>query len=503
MIWFEYENDNFDPKEHAQSHDIQWILACWDSARGKNITPQLNQFNLNTLHHYRDYLFLLSPVQDDFQYLHYGHAIVKETGLDMAGQNVSDFPYQHDHRFLMACRNVTEKMHPLYMHHSIQNGVYSDTWEQLILPVFNKKEELFLIVFNHFVRSEHEFLKIVFNTSLNGIIAASAIYEGEYIVDFKIEFINDYAARILSLSEQDAINMQFSQIWPQFSTMDDWRHYKAVIETGSNTQFESSFGFGGHTSVYRIRAAKLGDGIVITFANIGDFVAKHDELIRQRTDLIFAAENLELQASELAELAETLDAARTELKAEMQRREELENELRLLAEVDSLSSLANRRHFLKQSEDILQDSVENNNVALIAFDIDRFKSINDTLGHAAGDVVITKVGEVTQFIVNEQIGLSGRIGGEEFAILMPKANIEEAAVIAEALRNKIEELDIINTGQKIIITASFGVVERMNNEPFSAMLARADNALYRAKDAGRNCIVVARFERAQLVKNDF
>lgn len=158
-----------------------------------------------------------------------------------------------------------------------------------------------------------------------------------------------------------------------------------------------------------------------------------------------------------------------------------------LALKDELSGLNNRRAFYEKGKMLVDYCQRNNEVfSVIIIDIDHFKKINDKFGHAAGDATIIQVGSILLQVIRKS-DLCARIGGEEFAILL-KASASDAAVqLAEKLRQKIAETPIAFNGEDIAISASFGVAD--GNLDLDTLLKRADAALYKAKETGRNRVV--------------
>ena len=131
-------------------------------------------------------------------------------------------------------------------------------------------------------------------------------------------------------------------------------------------------------------------------------------------------------------------------------------------------------------------------VCVVVADLDRFKGLNDTYGHAAGDAAIRAFGGVLARGVRAG-DLVGRIGGEEFAVVLPNCRLADAARIAQKLRVRWATLDLRRESDAVPdglrSTASFGVVERMESETLEQALARADALLYRAKRLGRDRVV--------------
>jgi len=128
---------------------------------------------------------------------------------------------------------------------------------------------------------------------------------------------------------------------------------------------------------------------------------------------------------------------------------------------------------------------------MILFDIDLFKQINDSHGHATGDAVIRAAANVVREAVRE-VDFVARVGGEEFAILLPGIHQAQAVTTAERLRELISAREVEHDGVKLNFTASLGVSEcRMNDPGFGALLHRTDQAMYLAKQRGRNRVAVA------------
>lgn len=160
-----------------------------------------------------------------------------------------------------------------------------------------------------------------------------------------------------------------------------------------------------------------------------------------------------------------------------------EEEIRLLATTDSLTGIANRREFNR----ILASEIERvrrygKPLSLVMYDIDFFKRVNDAFGHDVGDTVLQAVtGLVKENI--RTVDVVARWGGEEFMVLMPQSNLAAARSTAEKLRQTIAQYRFDKVDK---ITVSFGVTEFVLQDDFNSLLKRADDALYRAKERGRN-----------------
>lgn len=163
------------------------------------------------------------------------------------------------------------------------------------------------------------------------------------------------------------------------------------------------------------------------------------------------------------------------------------DEAERLARTDGLTGVSNRRNFEEVAgRAFLRARRYGHALSLITFDIDLFKQINDTHGHAGGDAVLKVVAnEVAEGL--RAVDLVARIGGEEFAVLLPDITGAQAAVTAERLRERIAEQELVLKGSTVRFTASFGVAQLEDGDSdFEALLQRSDQMMYRSKRAGRN-----------------
>lgn len=181
-----------------------------------------------------------------------------------------------------------------------------------------------------------------------------------------------------------------------------------------------------------------------------------------------------------------------ELELEIRRRRELEDQLRAQATTDSLTGLANRRAFLARGDsDLLRSRRYGDDLSVVMMDADHFKQINDVHGHGIGDAVLVKLAETAKSAVRA-VDIVGRLGGEEFAIILVHTSLHAAAGCAERIRASVAELSFDGPKGPFSVTASFGVAQnRADDVAFSTMLNRADHALYSAKNHGRNQVAIA------------
>jgi diguanylate cyclase (GGDEF)-like protein len=164
-----------------------------------------------------------------------------------------------------------------------------------------------------------------------------------------------------------------------------------------------------------------------------------------------------------------------------------ENLIHRLSEIDPLTNLYNRRSINEALLDL--DHRMTSDYAVVLLDLDHFKNINDRYGHDKGDETLVKVSNVLKNELRDS-DVVGRFGGEEFILLLKKSSLEQAQQIAERCRSKIESLTLTNEySEPIPITASFGIAISQPNMRPQQLLSQADQALYKAKAAGRNRVM--------------
>ncbi len=187
------------------------------------------------------------------------------------------------------------------------------------------------------------------------------------------------------------------------------------------------------------------------------------------------------------ERMDDLSTKNTMLEAEIKHHQKIEAELAHLATIDPLTLISNRRKF----DDMLhyelnRDSRYHNDLSLIFCDLDNFKSINDVHGHKVGDDVLKEFSCLVSRHIRKADTFS-RWGGEEFVILLPETNLARTAKIAEKLRMEIEQYQFPHVAK---VTASFGVTQFIDGDNETTFIHRADKALYKSKQNGRNRVEV-------------
>lgn len=231
----------------------------------------------------------------------------------------------------------------------------------------------------------------------------------------------------------------------------------------------------GHATVLRqLVVPTLRDGRVVSILGVGNKTIDYDqrdaELVSYIADLVYSIVENERAEEQI---------------------HQLNNQLERLAMTDELTGLANRRAFFVRGEEELKMARRYAApLSLLMLDIDRFKGINDNHGHHVGDQVLQLVATTMQTLIRE-VDKLGRIGGEEFAILLPNTGPEEASKLAERLRRGVEKKTLRRENQVICVTISVGVASfGSNTKTLDDLLRDADAALYLAKNQGRNQVVL-------------
>lgn len=212
---------------------------------------------------------------------------------------------------------------------------------------------------------------------------------------------------------------------------------------------------------------------------------RQQEQLRQMTvELQSANERLEEQAQKL----EGLNSA---LQEEIKQKKLLEEELRAIATIDSLTGVYMRHQLLEFGENELKRFHRSgNSLCVLMLDIDHFKNINDTYGHSVGDGALRHFTNECSALLRTT-DIIGRVGGEEFVIIMPDSESDEGYIVAERIRKTIAESIFLRDGLSVSFTVSIGLYKfTKEDHSFEKALSKADSALYEAKGTGRNHVVI-------------
>ncbi len=163
-----------------------------------------------------------------------------------------------------------------------------------------------------------------------------------------------------------------------------------------------------------------------------------------------------------------------------------QKKLEISARYDSMTGLMNRKYFFERLEEEIARSVRyGKKMSFISIDADHFKVINDKYGHPKGDYVISRLGCVIRECIRET-DFAGRLGGEEFSVVLPETSAEDGKVIAERIRNAVHSIKV----EDRTVTVSLGVTALIEKDSADSVYLRSDKALYKSKKEGRDCTTV-------------
>lgn len=222
-------------------------------------------------------------------------------------------------------------------------------------------------------------------------------------------------------------------------------------------------------------------------------IFQQKETLGLKDELNTTLENARIELEKrVAQRTRELIELNTQLSEEITERKHFEDELKRLASVDFLTGLFNRRHFFEVArQEFIKSTRYNRPLSVVIFDVDLFKNVNDIHGHQIGDQALIHLGKLVQDITRKP-DIAARYGGEEFIILLPETDRASTRIFAERLRQLVEDSPVPYGNDPIHLTISIGVSgkdNKGNTESFDHLISQADQALYKAKSAGRNRVV--------------
>jgi diguanylate cyclase (GGDEF)-like protein len=443
----------------------QYRLLSMDGA-----LPSYANFNPERLAEHASNLAVVEPVgSGDYLYTYYGRTIFETSGVEMLGSKVSMWKSEVGAFFCQAYDQAVTELRPIYTVHRAHHAVRVHLWERLVLPVRAEDDSLRLVVFNKPREYLDDLLRAVLDASPDGVLGLRCIRRADgYIEDAIVITANQRAADIIGCRVESLLDHRILDIIPKLRGTKTWTRYLEVVETRRPQRFDLSVHRRGYAMCFDVKVEPLGDGFILSITDI--------------TNLKRAYRELEVKNLDLAK-------ANVMLGEEVRRREALEHELRRFADVDVLTGVATRRAFMEAVQRAITPTSECHPLGVIAIDIDHFKAINDRYGHLAGDRVLTAVGEEFRRECRTH-DVVGRVGGEEFAVLLPHTSLDAAVSIAERIRHRLRSVVVsVTEAASISVTASFGVAAFAPEDTREVLLSRADAGLYHAKRAGRDRVV--------------
>ncbi|MEO1328939.1 MAG: diguanylate cyclase [Pseudomonadota bacterium] len=393
----------------------------------------------------------------DLVYRRYGANLIAEEGRDLTGERASAFDGAL-RRFLRDWyMRALEDQDAIYTVHRAESGTRSLSWERLLLPLEGDNgavDQVLVLCLPMLMRLE--LLSGVIESSHCGVMALEAIRNARgRVIDFQIVLANPQADEILGEARGALVDQRLLKRFPESRESGLFHSFVAIAE-GSPTL---DLVYQRAERWLRISAARTGLGVTLTMTDVTSLKEQNAEL----------------------------EAQKQELEREIALRTEAEYELVRLATLDALTGLPNRRHFFDRAErELLRAGRSGAPLSLLYMDVDHFKQVNDSYGHAGGDAVLQMVAEALGEAVRPY-DLVGRLGGEEFAILLPQADAETSRMVAERVRGAVAAGRLTHTdGREIRVTISGGAATARAGETLEQLVARADAALYEAKRAGRD-----------------
>ena len=470
----EVHADNIETR--AGAPQIATLLTRYRLLAVNGSLPRYAELGPDSLPHLAHHLAVVIPEDGDYRYTHYGRAITEESGVDMSGLRVGEWKSEIGAFFCSVYDRAVAERRPLYTVHRANHAIRVHLWERLVLPVRADDGSIRLVVFNKPREYKDDLLSAVLGASPDGIMGLRCVRRADgRISDAIVITANQRAVEIVGCSIEAILDRPLLELVPQLRGTTTWARYRKVVETRRAQQFELPDRRSGRATWFNINAVPLGDGFMVTISDI--------------TRLKQAYRELETKHADLARMIRMLEHHTESLGKEVSRREALEAELRRHADVDELTGVSSRRAFVAAAMRAITAASDRQPLAVIALDIDHFKDVNDRHGHLAGDRALAALGTE----LNRQCRASdmvGRLGGEEFALLLTDTTLDAAAAIAERIRRRLPALSVPCEDGPVAVTASFGVAAWHADDTYVALLARADGGLYRAKRGGRDRVVV-------------
>ena len=482
--------------DHARSRDIEtalsiWtLLACWGSL------PERNSVMEALAGVMPDSFLTCRKIDADYIVDFAGDRLTKTAGGILF--HVIPGALDEDARgHLGTCFDQALLLRtPVYSERYDHRSALIHRWELLALPV-QCDDGPGIISLQLPLAYHQDVLMAIIGSNPFAIFAARILSDsaGE-VADFSVNLVNDAGCMVLGKSRKEILFQPVSVLFPEFSESGALARLITTATDGDADTFNyerrsQAAGEDGALQAFTVTVVRQSENVLMTFADVSELSQAKTRITRQHDKLLQINEDLRRQKEDLGATAESLELARVALGAEIKRRADLELRLRHLAATDSLTGIANRRSLFDAVGGEMQRAQRYGDpFSIIMIDIDHFKQINDRFGHAAGDHILTEFAALCVRTCRTDLDAVGRVGGEEFAIVMPGTGLEGASDFAERLRAAISETAFTVEGKPVPLTASFGVAAyEVADGTFADVFKRADDGLYKAKAAGRNKVI--------------
>jgi diguanylate cyclase (GGDEF)-like protein len=482
--------------DHARSRDIESALGIWTLLASPELLPERNSVLEALAGVMPDSFFTCRKIGDDYIVDFAGDRLTK-TASGILFHAIPGSLEEDVRGHLGAVFDRAQQLRtPVYSERYDHRSALIHRWELLALPV-QCEDGPGIISLQLPLAYHQDVLMAIIGFNPFAIFASRILCDaGGEATDFSVNLVNDAGCKVLGKSRKEILFQSISELFPEFSDSGALaRLIKTATDGVADTfTFERQGADGAleeTQQAFAVTVVRQDENVLMTFADISELSQAKARITRQHDKLLRINEDLHRQKEDLAATAESLELARVALGAEIKRRADLELRLRHLAATDPLTGIANRRSLFDAAGGEMQRAQRYGDpFSIIMIDIDHFKEINDKFGHAAGDHILTEFAELCVRTCRTDLDAVGRVGGEEFAIVMPGTGVEGAFDFAERLRAAISQAAFTVEGKKAPMTASLGVAAfEAGDGTIADVFKRADDGLYKAKAAGRNKVI--------------
>jgi len=445
-----------------RSGEASYLLRLYRKERASGRQATIAMLNSEVMKTYGPHLVVLEETgEGEYAFLYAGARVPDHDGQPITGKTTAAIASRTAELYRLGCREAHELNDAICINHVTSPTSSVHHWECLFLPMEDSAHRRMFVTLCMPRETKDDFLRNLLDNTPEAFVAASAVRDshGE-VVDAIVLFANKVAAELTGHSRTDEIiGTSMMRLFGDVASAGGWDRNLTVLRSGKPAQFEFHHRSKNESRWLFVSSNPSKDGVLASFHDITDQKRAQLEIEHQKKILM----------------------------DEMEQRRGLEQELWALAHLDPLTSLPNRRAFRDSALVKLAESqTAHRPLALISLDIDHFKHINDAYGHGAGDTVLRRVADVLKAPLRPNTDMAARVGGEEFAVILPDTDIDSAIAFAEKLRRRIEQTVVVVGEHEIRPTISLGVAMNRKSSNLDELVDRSDRALYTAKRTGRN-----------------
>jgi diguanylate cyclase (GGDEF)-like protein len=448
---------------HLASPEAAEMLRAFEQASEGGATPTVALLDSTMMKRMGRHIALLEHhAKNGLTVLYAGPEVPDDDGKAIGGRSVAGFHGPTRTFYEQGALSARGCDTGVLMRHRTTMNAPVHQWECLFLPLAEKAgaPRNLVAVFCKSLEPKHSFFRLILDHLPHAAMLVEQGSSGTPMAVAEIVAANKAAIHLLGHQTLDSLlTRPLAEAFAQADTEDGWMRLVAEMTPGLTARFEYNHRCEASARWFDVQLAPVSKGLMITLSDITDL---------KRTIL-----DLEHQRKALME--------------EMEQRRTLEEELWALAHLDPLTGLPNRRAFRDEATStLITAQTLHRPCAMISIDIDHFKRVNDTHGHGAGDVVLRRVADILKAPLRPEVDIAARLGGEEFAVLLPDTELAGARAFAEMLRHRVEHTVVIAGEGEIRPTISLGVAMVTSDGDLDNLIDRSDRALYAAKRAGRN-----------------